>query len=121
MEALAAHALCCELPRQGEFLNERRFASMKGGIKTSNLWNSGGNSGDCADRSDVVRLMQRRERHERFKRGHDLVVDQNRGRVVQTTVHHAVADTGKAGLTAGMRRKPAMNGGHRAFMIVSGN
>ncbi len=94
---------------------------MKGGVKTGNLRNIRGNSSNCADRGDVVRLMQRRERHERFKRGEDRVVDQNRGRVMQPAVHHAVADTGKGGLTAGMRRKPAMNGGHRTFMIVSCN
>jgi hypothetical protein len=57
MEAIAAHALRCEVPWQRKFLRQRRFASMKGSIEASNLWNSGCNSGDCADRSDVVRLM----------------------------------------------------------------
>jgi hypothetical protein len=70
---------------------------------------------------DVVRLMQRGERDESLQRCDDRVVNQNRGRIVQTAVHHAMPNTGKTGHATDMRGKPAMNGSHRALMIVSRN
>ena len=121
MEAVAAHALRRELPRQREFLRQRRLVSMKSGIEAGHLRNVGRCRGDRTDRADVVRLMQRGEWHERLQRRHNLFVDQNGSRVVQPAVHHAMSDTGESGHAADMRDKPAVNGSHRAVMIVRSN
>jgi hypothetical protein len=47
------------------------------------------------DRRQVVRLMQRRQRHEGFQPGHRRRRDEQRRRVIGSTMHHAVTDTGQ--------------------------
>jgi len=94
---------------------------MKSSVEAGHLRNVGSRRGNRTNCSNVMRLMQRRERNERLQRRYDRIVDQDRRRVVKAAMHHAMSDTGKRRQAADMRDKPALNRGHRAVMIVSGD
>ena len=49
-------------PRQCEPLRYGRLAMVKGGIETRNLRQPGGNGRNGANRREIMRLMQRRQR-----------------------------------------------------------
>ena len=121
MEAVAAHPLGGERPRQGELLCERRRAAMKGGVEAGDLRHFGCDGADRADRGDVVRLVQRRQRHQFLDRGEHFVVDQHRLRISEAAMDHAMADPRKGRLAADMGGEPVMNSRHRAVMIVAGD
>ena len=65
---------------------------MKRGIEAGDLRQLRPALEQQADRREVVRLMQRRERHELFEHGDDIGVEPHRLRILHAAVHHPVAD-----------------------------
>jgi len=78
MKTVAPYPAGGELPGQRIGLGDRRLAAMERGIEASHLTDVRRGGRDRADRGDVVRLMQRRERHQTFQCCQDLIVDQHR-------------------------------------------
>ena len=64
---------------------------MEGGIKTCDLRNLRRRLGDCPDRREVVRLMQRSQRDKVRQRSQNIVVQPYRRAVHGAAVHDAVA------------------------------
>ena len=65
--------------------------------KHATCGSSGLRSRDDADRRQIVRLVQRRERHELLELAQHSAVDQRRLGEVEPAVHHAMADRRPAG------------------------
>ena len=64
--------------------------------KQATCGSCGARSSSDADRREVVRLVQRRERHELLERRQHRRVDAHRLRVLEPAVHDAVADADQA-------------------------
>ena len=71
MEAVAPNAAIAHFARQGEQSRDVRLGLMEGSVETGNLRHPGKAASHDPDRLQVVRLMQRRERHQRLKRLED--------------------------------------------------
>ena len=90
VEAIAVHALRPYGRGQGIHLRQFRLGAMERRVETGNLWECGRQRGDGADGRDVVGLMQRRERHQRFEGGDNLVVHADRRCISRTAVDDTV-------------------------------
>ncbi len=69
-----------------------RHRVMEGGVEAGDLRQVRPRRGDGADRRQVVRLVQRRQRHQRVERGQQRVGDARGARVVRAAMHDAMAD-----------------------------
>ena len=69
---------------------------MKRGVEARDLRQRRRASRDGPDRREVVRLMQRRERNQRFELGERRVVDQHGLREAHAAVDDAMADGDEA-------------------------
>ena len=91
VETIALDALGRVLARQREGLRHGGLGAMEGGVEAADLRHVRHQHGDRTHRAQVVRLVQRRERHEGVERAQHGFV-QARGRaVVLAAVHDAVA------------------------------
>ncbi|GJD79423.1 hypothetical protein NBEOAGPD_2650 [Methylobacterium gregans] len=63
MEAVAANALLRHLTRDSEELRDLRLRVVEGGVEAGDLRQVGELPADDADRLQVVRLVQRCQRH----------------------------------------------------------
>ena len=97
VEAVAAHARAVELLRDGVAVGELGVAAVEGGVEAGDLRQPGPAGADRADRRQVVRLVERGERHQRLELLQERVVDQHRGGVVRAAVHDPVADRDRRG------------------------
>ena len=77
-------------------VGERAVAAMEGGIEAGDLRQVGRAREQRADRREIVRLVQRRQRDVAFEMREHLVVDQHRPVVVGAAVHDAMADGDRA-------------------------
>ena len=92
MKAVATHAPVVHRRRQRERLRESGRALMERGVEAGHLRQLGPPFGDDADGQQVVRLVQRRQRHqlgERVERGR---VEAHWRGVLGAAVHHPVTD-----------------------------
>jgi hypothetical protein len=64
MEPVALHARVVQFRRNGESLRDRRVGAVERGVEAGNLGQVGRALEQHPDRSEVVRLVQRRERNE---------------------------------------------------------
>ena len=92
MKAVAPDAGVMQLGGQSESLCEIGCRAMKRGIEAGDLRKSGPTVEQQPDRREVVRLMQWRERYERFQLLEKLAVDARGRGVCVTAVHHAMSD-----------------------------
>jgi BON domain len=115
VKSVAPHALCCNFARQGELLGERRLRPVERGIEAGNLRDVGHGAADGADRGDLVRLVQWRERHQRFQRYDYLLVKQHRLRIRHAAMDDAVANAGEPCLVADMGHEPILDRHNRAL------
>ena len=95
MEAVAAHPFVVEAVGYGIAIGRRGMAAMERGVEAGDLRQLRKALADRADRRKVVRLVQRRERHEALELRDHLVVDQNRLRVDRPAMDDAMPDGGK--------------------------
>ena len=65
---------------------------MKGGVEAGDLWDLRRNVQDCANGSEIVRLMKRRQRRKPRKVVQDALRNPHWAIVVQTAMNHAVAE-----------------------------
>ena len=100
MKAVAAHALRIEALRDGVVIRDRAVAAMERGVEAGNLRQMRKTRENGADRREIVRLVQRRERDIALKIGEHLVVDQNRTVVIGAAMHDAVTDRDRIDLSA---------------------
>ena len=78
VEAVAPHAALAHLARQREQARDVGLGLVEGGVEAGDLRHPRKAAAHDPDRLQVVGLMQRRERHQRFKRLDDGFVDQHR-------------------------------------------
>ena len=116
MEAVAAHARVVELLRQREHLRERRVGAVERGVEAGDLRQLRRALQQRADRREVVRLVQRRERHELLELRHDRGVDADRRGVVGAAVDDAMADRGEPVVRAVRRLQPVEDVRERAVV-----
>ncbi len=95
MKAVATHAALGDRGRQRKGLSQRRRGAMKCGVEGGDLRQPGPPRGDGADRHQVVRLMQRRQRDERSQLLDDGCVHPHRRSVIGAAVHDAVSNRGE--------------------------
>ena len=106
MEAVATDAAGREFARQCEFTRQRRLAVMKRGVEARHLAHAGRGGADRPNGGDLVRLVQRGERHQLLP---DPPAPARRSAPVASilpAVHHAVTDAVEAGLAANVACKP---------------
>ncbi len=65
--------------------------------------------------------MQRRQRRQCREVGQDVLVDQDRLGISETTVHNTMADTRKSRFITDMRGKPFMDGRNSGLVIPCPN
>ena len=92
MEAVSAHALGIEVLRNGIVVGSRAVTAVEGRIEAGNLRQLRQTARIERIGSQIVRLMQRRERDIALQRASTSAVIQNRAVVIGAAVHHAVAD-----------------------------
>ena len=78
VESVADDAFVGQSARQGEQFGQPVLAAVKAGVETGDLLQSGLPFRDSADRGKIVRLVQRRKRGQRIKRGQNVVGDERR-------------------------------------------
>ena len=111
VEAVAAHAFVVEMLRDRVVVRQRIVAAVEGGVEAGDLRQVGGARENGADRREIVRLVQRRQRHIAFELGQHLVVDQDRPVVVRAAMHDAMPDRDRLEL---LRRRAARRPPSRA-------
>jgi hypothetical protein len=92
VEAVAAHAFRIEALGNGVAVRQFIVRAMEGGIETGNLGKLWKAREDRADRRQIVRLMQRRQRRVSFKIGDNVAVDQDRPIVFWAAVDDPLTD-----------------------------
>ncbi len=92
MEAVTAYAFLVEALGYRVVVRERAVAAMEGRIETSDLRQVRKARPNGTDRSEVVGLMQGRERNEALQARNHVVVDQDRPVIVRTAMDHAMTD-----------------------------
>jgi len=90
---------------------------VEGGVEARDLRQSGERLRERADRRQIVRLVQRCERHQALELGHHRRVDPHRRREASSTVHDAVPD-GLRAARVGRRVQPAADRVDGAGVIV---
>ncbi len=96
VKAVPAHAAIGDRPGQRERLRDGRRAVVKRRVEAGDLRQFRRAREQRPDRRQVVRLVQRRKRDVLFERGQDRRIDADGLRVLDSAVHHAVADAGQA-------------------------
>jgi hypothetical protein len=90
MEAVAAHAFLVQPLRDREAIGYLRMAPMEGRIEAGHLKQVWLPLQDCADRGQVVGLMQGRQRHEALQMLDDFRGDNSGVAEIGTAVHHTM-------------------------------
>lgn len=77
-----------------------RLGMVEGGVETGDLRQRRRTLPQGLDRSEVMRLMERRQRHQAVERLDSVGIDPHGRRVLDATVHHPVADRDQVVLAA---------------------
>src|SRR5262245_872910 len=93
---------------------------MESGVEAGDLRYRRRDGSDGADGGDVMRLVQRRQRHQLLKTGYYALIDDDRLGIGRSAMHDTVADAGKSGLAAHMVLKPVLNGRDGGAVVVAG-
>ena len=99
MEAVASHTLLVEAPRQAECLHHGCLVVVERSVEARHLRQIRCMRHDCSDWRQVVRLMQRRQPHQRFQFRQYCVVHTHRRSKARPAVHDAMPN-GNHGLLA---------------------
>jgi hypothetical protein len=92
MKAVAAYPLLIQRVRQWECLLDLGCSAVKCGIETRYLRQFGIEAQCHLDGSKIMRLMQRRERHQRLEFGQQLSGHARRSRMMQAAMDDTVAE-----------------------------
>ena len=92
MKAVAPDALLVVLARQREGIGHERVAAVKRGVEAGHLRRPREGDTRRVDAGQIVRLVQRRQRHQGFELGPAVVVDHDRLDMLGPAMHHAMAD-----------------------------
>ena len=92
VEAVAANAGVAELARQGEGLRDVRLAAMERRVEAGDLRKMRRRGGDRLDRRKVVRLVQRRQRHQAGELGQNVGIDARRRGELHAAMDDAMAE-----------------------------
>ena len=92
MEAVAPHSAIPHLLRQGEHAGDFGLALVKGRVETGNLRDLRHAPPHDPDRLEVMRLMQRRERHQGFEGLNDGIVDEHGAGKERAAMDNSVPD-----------------------------
>ncbi len=90
MEPVAPDPFFMEVARQGVIVGERTVAAVKCRVETGDLRQCGEAGKQRANGSEIVRLMQRRQRHVTLQPRQHVVVDANGPVVFRPAMHHPV-------------------------------
>ena len=93
MKTVTTHAGVVQLGRDREALRDVGIRAVKRSVEASYLRQVRQHGGSGANRGQVVRLVQRRERDEFLERRQHLCIDAHRLGVVKSAVHDTVADS----------------------------
>ena len=115
VEAVAADAFVVEGARQCVAVGVRRMVSVEGGVEAGDLRHLGRDLHREADRREIVRLVQRRERLVAGEPAEDALVDPHRMVELGPPVNDTVADSPK--LEAFERRQPGAGLGDRRGQV----
>ena len=107
VKAVAADALLGVAAGQSERLRHGRLRAVKGGIEARDLRQRGRAFRDGPDRRQVVGLVQRRQRNERFELGERRGVDENRAREARAAMDDTMPDGHDAMLAEHAASAPA--------------
>ena len=99
VEAVAADAVVVEPARQGVPVGDLGVGAVERGIEARDLGQLGPEPGDRADAGEIVRLVQRRERHERGQLLEHRWTHPHRPGVVDAAMHHPMADADQRRVT----------------------
>ena len=116
MEAVAAHARIVQLGGNGESPRHVGVRRMERGIEAGHLRQVGPAPEEHPDRREIVRLMQRRERHELLELRHDRGVHPHRRRVLGAAVDDPMADRRETVSGAVRRLQPVEDVRERAIV-----
>ena len=92
MKSIAADALLMQRAGQRQPRGDLGLVVVKGGIEASDLGKVWRQRGNGADRGQIVRLMERRERAERVELGEEGGIDTARRGETHPAMHDAVPD-----------------------------
>ena len=105
VEAVALHAGAADLAGQRHHFGDRRLTAMKARVEAGDLRHTGEPLGDRFDRREIVRLVERSERHQLAQFFQNLRRDDRGTGEVRPAVDDAMADTEHARAAVG-RAKP---------------
>ena len=97
VEPIAPHPLFPVNARQGEQPRQFRLAKVERGIEAGHLRQIRLYRADGADAGQIMRLMQRRQRHEGFQASDDLRCQYLWVAVFLATMHHPMANRNHVG------------------------
>ena len=92
MESVAPDALGMKLMRNCVVVRDRVVVAVKRGIEAGDLRKRRKVGQQRADRRQIMRLMQRRQRDEPLQPRHDAMIDQHRPVIVRTAMNDAMTD-----------------------------
>ncbi len=115
MKAVAQDALMEKPLRQRKTCGGMAWRAVKGGLETGDLRHTRKMLRGGLNASQIMRLMQGREGHQRAEFRHNGIRDHHRRAQIPPAMHHAVANGANRGAIQ-QRRERAQNHTQRAFM-----
>ena len=106
VKTISLHAAAAQVARQRHHLGDGGLPAMKAGIEAGDLRHARQSLGHGVDGGEVVRLMKRRQRHERAQVREDFRRDDRGPRVLRAAVHDAMTDAEHARVAAIARAEP---------------
>jgi hypothetical protein len=94
VKPIADNARLGERARKGEELGEPALRSVEAGIETGDLWQAGRRCIDCADRRQIVRLVERGQGHKGFKLNEERLGHPGWAGLVTAAMHHPMTGRG---------------------------
>ena len=98
VEAVASDPFGMQLVRDRIVVGERIMIAVECGIEAGDLRQRREILRQGFDRSEIMRLMQRRQRYVALQARHDGLIDQHRLGMIRPTMHDAMADRNRVDL-----------------------
>ena len=119
VEAVSPDAGIMQCARQGEAAGDVSVAAVEGGIEAGHLRQVRVRRGQRADRSQIVRLVQRGERNQPLQIPHDGLVDQHRRGEAGAAMDDAMPGCDQFG-TGGIFPDPGREATEQGFLCAVG-
>ena len=105
MKSVSSHAGGVQLLGQGESLRHLRICAVERGVEAGDLRQLGRALEQPTNGSEIVRLMERRQRDQLFKRRRHAGIDEHWLREVQPAMHDAMPDADERRIRQARRAK----------------